>query len=104
MIRAAVGGDAQAALSGAALVQSLGAESGAPPTRTPQHWHCSLLPAAVSCWGSSFAREMFCSVATAAPVERNAVLRGYALAQLALVEAPPGTSPRRSRPLPRPWR
>jgi LuxR family maltose regulon positive regulatory protein len=91
MIRAALGGDAQEALSGATLVQSLAAEPGAP---------CDPDVAALALIASArggfllgelpFAREMFASVVTAVPAERNPVLRGYALAQLALVEATAG--------------
>jgi len=91
MIRAAVGGEAQEALSGAALVQSLVAGSGAPSD--PE---VAALASLASARGGfllgelPFAREMFRSAVGAVPAQRSPVLRTYALAQLALVEASSG--------------
>ena len=91
MIRAAVGGDGQEALSTAALVQSLVAEAGAPPD--PDVGPLALLASARGGFllgELAFAREMFRSVLGAVPAGRSTVVRSYALAQLALVEASAG--------------
>ena len=91
MIRAAVGGDGQEALSAAALVQSLVAEAGAPPD--PDIGPLALLASARGGFllgELAFAREMFRSVLGAVPAGRSTVVRSYALAQLALVEATAG--------------